>query len=64
MKDIAHLTKILGGVIVIFVILKVFDSFFHFTSIIMDLVTSIPYLNDIVILVVACIAMILIDRRF
>jgi hypothetical protein len=63
MKDIAPLVKIFGGVIVIFVILKVLDGFFHFTHTIMDLVAAIPYLNDIVILAIACIAMILIDKR-
>ncbi len=63
MKDITSIIKLIGGLIVIYIVLKVAEDVFHFTSLIQSLVSSIPYINDIVLLLIAGAIMIAIEKK-
>lgn len=63
MKDITPVIKLIGGLIIIFIILKVIEDFFHITSLIQSVVSSIPYINDIILLLIAGAIMIAIERK-
>jgi hypothetical protein len=63
MKDITPIIKLIGGLIVIYIVLKVVEDFFHITSIIQSLISSIPYINDIILLLIAGAIMIAIEKK-
>lgn len=63
MKDITPVIKLIGGLIIIFIILKVIEDFFHITSLIQSVVSSIPYINDIILLLIAGAIMIAIEKK-